>query len=288
MQLDHTRALTCSKGSRRASLPLPSCLLTLLITIFFSSMTNHKNSQLPLRLHTETSDVMTDSMVDDWAPASETRFQQRLAHSIEQFRSRLASSSNGGSRGRRRVGTIIVLGLVLLFLISYNLRVFYITARWWSQDLTGWIVSMVLEIVLSLTLLAILSTIVPEFLTSAMVASAAVGIYIAITFLVDPNNASTQGRCMASWSIPTFWITFVVDAPLKLSYRLTDLLARKMVLPDTGRIRLPERNEDAAKFRYTPSLQKTVGTSTSSSSTVGDVDLEGGSQSSSGRTYAAI
>lgn len=231
---------------------------------------------------------MTDSIVDDWAPASNTRFQQRLAHSIEQFRSRFASSSNSGSRGRRRIGTTIVLSLMLLFLIAYNIRVYYSTARWQYEDLTGWAVSMVIEIVLSLILLAILSTIVPMFLTSATVASAAVGIYIAITFLVDPNNASYQGRCMASWSIPTFWITFVVDAPLKLSYRLTDLLARKLVRPDMGRIRLPERNEDAAKFRYTPSLQKTVGTSTSSSSTVGDVDLEGGSQSSSGRTYAAI
>ena len=120
-----------------------------------------------------------------------------------------------------------------------------------------------------------------------MVASAAVGAYIAITFLVNSENASHLGHCIASWSIPTFWIAFVIDASLKLGYRLTDLLARNLVIADTGRIRLPEGSEDDTKFRYTPSLQQTTSSSVSTSSTAGDVDLEGGSQSS-GRTYTAI
>lgn len=229
---------------------------------------------------------MADSTVDGWAPSSDTRFRQKLEDSISQLRGIFATGN--GSRGRRRIATTIVLGLMLLFSCLYNLKEYYTTANWWYNSQTGWIVSLVLEIVLSLVLLAVLSTIVLEFFTSAMVASAAVGIYIAITFLVDSGSYTNNGRCMASWSVAVFWIAFVIDAPFKLGYHLTDLLARNLVAQDTGRIRLPERNEDATKFRYTPSLQATTQAgSTSSASTAGDVDLEGASQFS-GRTYAAI
>ena len=49
---------------------------------------------------------------------------------------------------------------MLLFLISYNLKMYYNHARYWYNDLTSWIVSLVMEIVLSFILLGILSTIV--------------------------------------------------------------------------------------------------------------------------------
>ncbi|KAH7024458.1 uncharacterized protein B0I36DRAFT_331464 [Microdochium trichocladiopsis] len=149
-----------------------------------------------------------------------------------------SKAANARLTGRSRVSILLAVSIAFIFSVAINLHALY------DRNSYGYrggnpkhTVTMTFLVLLSLILLAILSTVTRNFLSSLIVGLTGMGLYIYITFLVDPWTHG-HGRVIATWSVLTFWIFFVVEAVLGYGYQATGWMEARLEDRDLGRIRL--------------------------------------------------